>query len=151
MKWITILLALLPALGQTAGPTLDELKNDHVLPQNITTYGMGQGAQRWSPLTTINRDNVGNLVPAWSMALETERGQEGQPLVYDGKIYVTTHEATFAIDARTGRKLWRNKLRYSKKMFRMVCCGFINRGAVIFDGKLYRQTLDNRVMAIDMQ
>ena len=139
MQWMATLLALLPAITLAAGPTLDELKNDHLLTQNITTYGMGLGAQRWSQLDSINRETVANLVPAWSIALETDRGQEGQPLVYEGKIYVTTHEATFAIDARTGHKLWRNKLRYSKKMFRMVCCGFINRGPVIFDGKLFRQ------------
>lgn len=151
MKSLAILIVLLPAITLAAGPTLDELKNDHRLTGNITTYGMGLGAQRWSPLTEINRQTVANLVPAWSMALETDRGQEGQPLVYDGKIFVTTHEATYAVDARTGRNLWRNKLRYSKKMFRMVCCGFINRGPVIFDGKLYRQTLDNQVMAIDME
>lgn len=150
MKWIACLLVVLPTIVEAAGPTLDELRNDHKLPESITTYGMGQNAQRWSPLTQIDRDTVANLVPAWSMALETDRGQEGQPLVYEGKIYVTTHEATFAIDARTGHKLWRNKLRYDKKMFRMVCCGFINRGAVLFDGKLFRQTLDNQVMAISM-
>ena len=151
MKWIFSLLALLPPLALAAGPSLDDLKNDHRVTQSISTYGMGLGAQRWSPLTEINRDTVNHLVPAWSTALETDRGQEGQPLVYGDRIFVTTHEATFAIDARSGRMLWRNKLRYSKKMYRMVCCGFINRGPVIFDGKLFRQTLDNRVMAIDME
>lgn len=133
-----------------SGPTLTELQLDHRTPNDVVTYGMGLNVQRWSPLDQINRDTVANLVPAWTVALETDRGQEGQPLVYQGRMYVTTHEATYAIDLRSGRMIWRNKLRYNKKMLRMVCCGFVNRGAVIFAGKLFRQSLDNRVIAIDL-
>ena len=69
MKYLATLCVLLPAVSLAAGPTLEELQNDHHLTQNITTYGMGLGAQRWSPLTEINRETVANLVPAWSMAL----------------------------------------------------------------------------------
>ena len=157
MSWKTLLLLLIPALAvaaepaPTSGPSSAQLSQDHIVTDTVTTYGMGLGAQRWSPLDAINRDNVANLVPAWTTALETDRGQEGQPLLYDGKLFVVTHEATFALDARTGRKLWRNKLRYNKKMLRMVCCGFVSRGLVMADGKLFRQTLDNHVMAIDME
>ena len=32
----------------------------------------------------------------------------------------------------------------------MVCCGIVNRGAALFDGKLYRTTLDAYVIALDI-
>ncbi len=87
------------ALAQTA----DELKNDHKTPGDVLTYGMGYAQNRYSPLTNINRDNVKRLVPAWSYSMADNRGQEAQPLVRNGIIYLTDHEKTVAIDGITGR------------------------------------------------
>ena len=58
---------------------------------------------RYSPLTNINRENVKRLVPAWSYSMADNRGQEAQPLVRNGIIYLTDHEKTVAIDGITGR------------------------------------------------
>jgi alcohol dehydrogenase (cytochrome c) len=33
----------------------------------------------------------------------------------------------------------------------VVCCGIVNRGAALFDGKLYRTTLDAQVIALDLK
>ena len=87
------------ALAQTA----DDLKNDEKTPGDVLTYGMGYSQHRYSPLTQINRDNVKRLVPAWSYSMADNRGQEAQPLVKDGVIYITDHEKTVALDALTGK------------------------------------------------
>ena len=60
-------------------------------------------------------------------------------------IYVTTHSATIAIDAKTGKQMWKTKVEYPPEMPRIVCCGIINRGAALFDGKVFRTTLDAQV------
>ena len=91
------------AMSQTA----EDLKNDHLTPGDVLVYGMGYSAQRYSPLTQINKDNVAKLVPVWGLSLTDNRGAEGFPVVKDGVIYVTAHNATMAVDALTGRQIWR--------------------------------------------
>jgi len=90
-------------LAQTA----DELRHDEKTPGDVLTYGMGYSQHRYSPLAHINRDNVKRLVPAWSYSMADNRGQEAQPLVKDGVIYLTDHEKTVAIDALSGKQIWK--------------------------------------------
>jgi alcohol dehydrogenase (cytochrome c) len=113
------------------------------------TYGMGYSQHRFSPLTQINRQTVKRLVPAWSYSLADNRGLEGQALVKDGVVFLTDHEKTVAVDALTGREIWKTMVEYPPETTRVVCCGIVNRGAALFDGKLYRTTLDANVIALD--
>jgi alcohol dehydrogenase (cytochrome c) len=131
--------------------TADEIKNAEKTPQNVLTYGMSYSQQRFSPLTQINRDTVKRLVPAWSYSMNNNTGEESQPLVYDGVIYVTSHNKTVAVDALTGKEIWNTPIEYASDTTRVVCCGIVNRGAAIYQGKLFRTTLDARVIALDMK
>lgn len=133
------------ALAQTA----DELKNDDKTPGDVLTYGMGYSQHRFSPLTQINRQTVKRLVPAWSYSMADNRGLEGQALVKDGVVFLTDHEKTVAVDALTGREIWKTMIEYPPETTRVVCCGIVNRGAALFDGKLFRTTLDANVIALD--
>src|SRR3954464_7928455 len=133
------------ALAQTA----DELKNDDKTPGDVLTYGMGYSQNRFSPLTQINRQTVKRLVPAWSYSMADNRGLEGQALVKDGVVFLTDHEKTVAVDALTGREIWKTMVEYPPETTRVVCCGIVNRGAALFDGKLFRTTLDANVIALD--
>jgi alcohol dehydrogenase (cytochrome c) len=129
----------------------DDLKNDAKTPGDVLTYGMGYNGQRYSQLSTINRDNVKRLVPAWAYSMADNRGLEAQPLVKDGVIYITDHQKTVAIDALSGKEIWKNVIEYPPETTRVACCGMINRGAAMFDGKLYRTTLDANVIALDLK
>jgi alcohol dehydrogenase (cytochrome c) len=131
--------------------TADELKNDAATPGNVLTYGMGYAQHRYSPLTRINRGNVKRLVPAWAYSMSDNRGLEAQALVKDGVIYLTDHEKTVAVDAITGKEVWRAMIEYPPETTRVVCCGIVNRGGALFDGKLYRTTLDAHVIALDIK
>jgi alcohol dehydrogenase (cytochrome c) len=133
------------ALAQTA----DEIKNAEKTPQSVLTYGMSYSQQRFSPLTQINRDTVKRLVPAWSYSMNNNTGEESQPLVYKGVIFVTSQNKTVAIDALTGKEIWNTPIEYPPDTTRVVCCGIVNRGAAIYDGKIFRTTLDARVIALD--
>src|SRR5439155_23534990 len=143
-----LLMAVVPvlALAQSA----EDLKNDHKTPGDVLTYGMGYAQQRFSPLTHINRDTVKRLVPAWSYSMADNRGQEAQPLVKDGILYLTDHEKTVALDARTGKQIWKSVIEYPPDTARVDCCGIVNRGAALFEGRLYRTTLDAHVIALDI-
>ncbi len=100
-------------------------------------------------LTQISKDNVKDLVPVWNYSFADDRSEESQPIIYQGAIYVTTHNATMAIEAKTGKQIWKTKVDYPAETPRIVCCGIINRGAALFDGKLFRTTLDANVIALD--
>src|SRR5579864_6260906 len=117
--------------------------------KNVLNYGMGYNLQRYSPLTQISKNTVKNLRPVWNYSYDDSRSEESQALVYNGVIYVTTNSATMAIDAKSGHQIWKTKVDYPPEVPRIVCCGIINRGAAIYDGKLFRTTLDANVIALD--
>jgi alcohol dehydrogenase (cytochrome c) len=145
---LAVSLAILASHGAYA-QTADELAKGATDTSNVLNYGMGYNLQRFSPLTQITKDNVKNLVPVWNYSFADDRSEESQPIIYQGVLYVTTHNATMAIDAKTGKQIWKTTLKYPDETPRIVCCGIINRGAALFDGKLFRTTLDANVIALD--
>ena len=64
------------------------------------TYNGANGGNRYSTLTQINKDTAKSLVPVWNYSFADDRSEESQPLVYQGVIYVTTHNATMARSTR---------------------------------------------------
>ncbi|MFD1786486.1 methanol/ethanol family PQQ-dependent dehydrogenase [Sphingomonas floccifaciens] len=142
-----------PAVATAAsvvGPTDADLMNDAATPGDILTYGMGPRGQRFSTLTQVNAANVAKLVPAFSASLggEKQRGQEAQPIVYDGVIYVTgSYSRLFAFDARTGEELWQYDARLPDGI--MPCCDVVNRGAAIYGDKIIFGTLDAHMVALN--
>jgi len=139
------------ASKEPAGVTTsaDEAINTDIADQNtgVRYYGLEQNLQRYSALTQINESNAAQLKPAWILSLGDNRGQQTQPIIIDGVMYATTHNASYAIDAKTGRQLWKSKIQYPPDT--LTCCGITNRGATWHEGILYRVTLDNRVQALD--
>ena len=145
--WLPLLFCCTVAQAQTT----QDLVNDGKNTDNITTYGMGYDHKRYSPLRQINTSNVKRLVPVWNTTLSNLLGEQAQPLVYEGVMYVTNAAWTFAIDVATGKQLWRTAVDYDPGTPRVVCCGVSNKGAAILNGKLYRTTLDAFVVALDMK
>ena len=133
-----------------AGPNDADLMNDATTPGDVLTYGMGSKGQRFSPMTKINAGNVARMVPAFSASLggEKQRGQESQPIVYDGMIYVTgSYSRLFAFDARTGEEKWQYDARLPDGI--MPCCDVVNRGAAIYGDKIIFSTLDAHMVALN--
>ncbi|WOH79644.1 methanol/ethanol family PQQ-dependent dehydrogenase [Bradyrhizobium sp. BEA-2-5] len=141
-------LVILASYGASA-QTTEQLVKGATDTSNVLNYGMGYNLQRFSTLNQINKDTVKNLVPIWNYSFNDDRSEESQPIVYQGVIYVTSHNATMAVDAKTGKQIWKSKIEYPAETPRIVCCGIINRGVAIHEGKLFRTTLDANVIAID--
>lgn len=71
-------------------------------------YGGNSGNQHFSPLKSINLENVKRLREAWRYDTKQEGGLETSPLIIDGKLYgITPDEQVFALDASTGHELWK--------------------------------------------
>src|SRR6476620_10020855 len=95
------------AAGSAANVDAARIEGANQDPANWMTYGRTYSEQRFSPLSQITADNVGQLGLAWFANLETNRGQEATPLVIDGVMYVSTAWSMVkAFDAKTGALLW---------------------------------------------
>jgi len=145
------LLAGVASVSAIAAPVTDEtILNADNNTNGVYTYGLNYQAQRFSKLDQINASTVKGLVPAWSFSFggEKQRGQEAQPLVVDGVMYVTaSYSRIFAVDAKTGEKLWQYEAQLPDAI--MPCCDVINRGAAIYGDLVYFGTLDAKLIALD--
>src|ERR1700687_6411478 len=107
--WLVLatVLALPPALA--LGQTIEELNSDGKNPDNVLTQSMGLDRKSYSPLAQINKSNIKRLGPVWSTSLMNDLGELAAPVVHDGVIYAINAKWTFAIDAESGRKIWRRQ------------------------------------------
>jgi len=130
--------------------TYKEILNDEKSTNDVLTYGMGQKGQRFSPLDQVNKETVKDLVPVWNFSFggEKQRGQESQPIVKDGVMYVTaSYSRIFAIEIATGEELWQYDAKLPDAI--LPCCDVINRGAAIFDDLIIFGTLDAKLVALN--
>ena len=106
--------------------------------------------QRYSPLKQVNDTNVGQLGLAWYFDLNTHRGIESSPLVIDGVMYaISAWNITYAIDARTGKQIWKYDPQVDRSRARFLCCDVVNRGISAWKGRIYLTTIDGRLVALD--
>jgi alcohol dehydrogenase (cytochrome c) len=147
---IATALACLSVAAAQAAVTDQMIANDAKTGGDVVSSGLGTQGQRYSPLKGVNTGNVGRLVPAWSFSFggEKQRGQQSQPLIHDGVMYVTaSYSRIFALDAKTGQKLWKYEHRLPEGI--MPCCDVVNRGAALYDNLVIFGTLDAQLVALN--
>jgi len=114
------------------------------------SHGRGYFEQRYSPLDQIHSGNVARLAPAWVYTTGETRGHEATPIVVDGVLFATsTWSIVFALDAKTGRELWRYDPKVPRWKGRDACCDAVNRGVAVWQGRVYVGALDGRLIALD--
>ena len=125
-------------------------------PRNWLTYYGAYNGQRYSPLDQINRDNVSALRPAWvfqfgQFGLHASEGTysfEAAPIVVYGIMYVSGWDGwLWAINAQTGRELWRYK--HEIPIDTPLCCGNVNRGVAVAKGKVFMATQNAHLIALN--
>src|ERR1700756_3913269 len=130
------------AVLRTAGKTGEEW----------LTYGLTPGETRYSPLKQIDTTNVSRLGLAWSYDVGSGGGnQEATPLYWNGTLYgITNWSVVFAVDARTSKERWRWDPEVNQVAVRpKICCGIVNRGIAIYQGKIIAPVVDGRLEALD--
>ena len=150
-KLLSALIALCFSAGAAQGAVTDSMiVNDASTGGDVLSWGLGTQGQRYSPLRQVNTSNVARLVPAWAFSFggEKQRGQESQPVIHNGKMFVTaSYSRLFALDAATGKKLWKYEHRLPEGI--MPCCDVINRGAALYDNLVIFATLDAQIVALN--
>ena len=110
------------------------------------THGGALNNQRYSSLNQINASNVSQLRGVWMTRLGSGRGSkyrfEADPVVVNGVMYIPTgNDDIFALDAKTGRKIWEWDSDIPQ-VNDLICCGWDNRGVAVGEGKVFSGLLD---------
>lgn len=139
------ILAALPAVSYESIVAADST------PENWLTYGGNYSGQRFSRLAQISTANVRKLAVRWVYQPLTEsRRIENTPLVVNGVMFVSFPPSSVAaLDARTGKELWRSLGRIPADFPRGTGIFEVNRGVAVLDDKVFIATLDTKVRALN--
>jgi alcohol dehydrogenase (cytochrome c) len=147
--------------GDVAPPVVSDVNYERILnareePQNWLTYYGAYDGQRYSPLDQINTENVKRIGPAWIFQAGTTGliagastySFEAAPIVVDGVMFVAGWDGwVWALDAKTGVEIWRYK--HAIPFDVSLCCGNVNRGVAVAQGKVFFVTANAHVVAVD--
>ncbi|MEL6576378.1 MAG: PQQ-binding-like beta-propeller repeat protein, partial [Pseudomonadota bacterium] len=147
------LLGLFAATALTA----PALANDTVLQLSSNPNGWvlqtGDYANtRYSKLSEINNENVGDLQVAWTFSTGVLRGHEGGPLVIGDIMYVHSPfpNKVYALDlGNDGKILWKYEPKQDPSVIPVMCCDTVNRGPAYANGMLFLHQADTTVVALD--
>ena len=113
-----------------------------------TSYNGDESGRRFSSLTQITPANVHQLAAQWVFHPRTVSPLEVTPVVTGGIMFVTSANDAYALDARTGKLLWRHT--------RAVTSGLIddasmhhNRGVAILGDRVYMETDNGHLLCLD--
>jgi alcohol dehydrogenase (cytochrome c) len=139
---------LLTAVGTPAQVTYERLLSADQDSKNWLTYSGRYSGWRYSTLNQIDVANASHLAMQWAFQVGDLGQFETTPIVVDGVLYGTgQNDRAFAIDARTGRPIWRYQRNLPDKL--QPCCGMVNRGMAILGNRLFVATLDAHLIALD--
>ncbi|MFD2645230.1 glucose/quinate/shikimate family membrane-bound PQQ-dependent dehydrogenase [Pseudomonas japonica] len=121
-----------PANGKGPGLTAVDPANAQ---KDWAHYGNSEGGSRFAALDQINRDTVNKLQVAWTyrtgdIAVSDGNGAEDQltPLQIGDKVFICTpHNNLIALDADSGKQLWKNEINAQSKVWQRC------RGMAYFD------------------
>ncbi len=115
-------------------------------------YGGDNANTRYSTLNQVSTRNVQNLKVTWAHSLGSLETQASTPIVVGDTMYVTSSTGpryVFALDAKTGAQKWAYQPELPSDYMSIVCCGMVNRGVAVADGKVFFGRLDAKLEALD--
>jgi len=112
------------------------------------TYHGQLGGNRFTTLDQIHKGNVARLAPRWTYALGATSRLQVTPVVVDGVMYVTSGNECHALDAGTGRLIWKYQ-RPRTKGIAGDAAGGINRGVAVAGDRLFMVTTHAHILALD--
>jgi len=132
---------------ESGGVPSDRLEHSDREPQNWLMYWGSYASTHYSALKQIDATSVTRLRAAWTFAMPGESFLETTPIVADGVMYTTQPGVVAALDAHTGRQIWRYTRTQRVKNPHEI--NPFNRGAAIAGNRLFVGTLDAVLVAID--
>lgn len=146
-------LAVMLMAAQTSFANEDLLQ----LQQQPGTWPMPNGSYRgwnFSPLDQINTENVSNLQVKWTFQIGVTDSLEAQPLVVGDTMYILTPKPNtlIALDlTQDGYIKWVFEPAMPGLAQATACCGAQSRGLTYAEGKIFFNTLDGQLFAVDAE
>jgi alcohol dehydrogenase (cytochrome c) len=146
--------AALAAAGPTQSPdaTAPEVDAKDLLASpvgaNWTSYNGDYSGRRYSTLSEINLSNAANLRAAWTFHPGNTQNLEVTPVVVRGLMYVTSANDVMALDARTGRLVWRHQRPISDGLLDDAAA-HKSRGVAVWHEFVYAETDDAHLLCLD--
>ena len=113
-----------------------------------SSYNGSATSNRHSPIDQIDRNNVDQLTTEWFFPIHDMRMVEGTPVVIAGVMYVTAANQVYALDAATGREIWRYSQPRTEGLVGDPAIG-LNRGVAVREDLLFTVTDHAHVIALD--
>lgn len=139
----------LPATPNVYGSPSTTVPDDNELQspseRDWLQYNRDYLGQRHSPLRLITTMNAAALAPKCIFQTGEVGTFQSSPVVRAGKLYFTTANNTYALDAATCRKLWKHEYPPASAPLP------VNRGIALYKGMLIRGTLDGHLIALDVE
>lgn len=110
-------------------------------------YNRTLAGHRYSPLTQIDRNNVGRLRSVCAFQLDRRVNMQSALLAVGGTLYFSTLEDTYAVDATDCRLRWRHTYHLARRP--PFDPNQVNRGVAWLEGRLFRGSNDGRLYALD--
>ena len=125
-------------------PVTDELLRD-TPPGDWLMVRRNYQAWSHSPLSSITRDNVGELELQWMWAMNEGGRNAPSPIAHDGVLYFANFGPVVqALDARTGDLIWEHEVSVEEGQLASS-----SRNLAIYQDKLFLATADARLVALD--
>jgi alcohol dehydrogenase (cytochrome c) len=131
----------------SGGVTADRLVKSDAEPHNWLMYWGNYQSTHYSALDQITTANVRRLGAAWTFPMPGDSQLEATPIVVDGLMYTTQPGVVAALDARTGRQVWR--FAREQKVKNPYEINPFNRGVAVLGHRLFVGTLDAALIALD--
>ncbi len=151
---ISLLWMASSAFGQSAHP-VDDARLRQPTAEEWLGYGRDQAETHFSPLKQIDAGNVTRLGMAFASETESPAGNlQATPIMADGVIYSSLAWGELAAaDARTGKIKWRwdPDIPRTGDSRPSMCCGAVNRGVAIYNGKVYAGLINGRLVALNAE
>ena len=155
---IGVVFACLAALGgedttASSSPGID-VRSEDLLAQppgsNWTSYNGDYSGRRFSGLSEINVSTVGALRAEWVFHARNTGRLEVTPVVVNGMMFVTAANDAAALDARTGRVVWRHSWPISEGLIDDAS-GHVNRGVGVWRNRVYMETDNAHLLCLDVR
>jgi alcohol dehydrogenase (cytochrome c) len=139
-------LALSTLAASAAGPSQAELDAAASATDSWLMTNKSYDGHRYVALDQVNATNVATIKVVCTFRSEVNAPAQATPLLYQGRLYLSIGQATFAIDGRNCQPIWKHEWILKGKAISTP-----NRGVAIKDGRVYRGTSDGYLIALDME
>src|SRR5262249_32495014 len=110
------------------------------------TYNGDPRGNRYTTLTQIDPRTVGRLSMAWMFPIAGAGSLQLTPVVAGGIMYGTGINECYALDAGTGRQIWRFRRPRTPNL---ATDGIANRGVAVAGDRVFMETDNAHLIALD--